>query len=130
MSASPPTGDSPNLSSAAAVHAVVRHAVGQHGSAHVDTWYVRCDQYVVAAVTTEPPALRLVVKLEQQGCRAVAVLSPMVSNMSGHSAGPRFLAPGAWLFAHAAASSMSGGQSAGATAAALVTAGAPGVVRA
>ncbi len=59
----------PSLSSEAAVRAVVRQALGSRVRVQLATWYLRRDTYVVAAVTTERPTLRLVVKLEQPGER-------------------------------------------------------------
>jgi aminoglycoside phosphotransferase (APT) family kinase protein len=49
------------------VRAVVRDAVGQRTEVRVDEWFVRDDDYVVVALDTLRPALRLVVKLEVAG---------------------------------------------------------------
>jgi len=76
-----PLSDSgvPSLSSASAVREVVRHALGWHVRVQVDTWYVRRDNYVVAAVTIERPSLRLVVKLERPGERPNRHLAVMAT---------------------------------------------------
>jgi Ser/Thr protein kinase RdoA (MazF antagonist) len=60
---------SPSLSSETAVIEVVRQAVGAHASVRVHDWHVRRDNYVVASVETQQPALRLIVKLEVPGER-------------------------------------------------------------
>jgi len=59
----------PSLSSESAVRDVVRQALGSGVRVQLDASYVRRDNYVVAAVTTEHPSLHLVVKLEQPGER-------------------------------------------------------------
>jgi Ser/Thr protein kinase RdoA (MazF antagonist) len=57
------------LSSEAAIGDVVRGAIGARATVRVTEWHVRRDNYVVVAVETEHPALRLIVKLEEPGER-------------------------------------------------------------
>ena len=57
------------LSSEAAIREVVRHALGARVAVHITDWHVRRDNYVVVAVETERPAMRLIVKLEEPGER-------------------------------------------------------------
>jgi hypothetical protein len=65
----PLTSGTPSLSSETAVIEVVRHVVGTHTVVRVNHWHVRRENYVVASVATQQPALRLIVKLEVPGER-------------------------------------------------------------
>lgn len=89
----PSAASVPSLSSEMAVCAVVREALGSRASARVDTWYVRRPNYVVAAVTTQRPALRLVVKLEQPGERPnrhLAAMAAIAQLVRGRTTVPTF----------------------------------------
>ncbi|MDQ6673905.1 MAG: phosphotransferase [Chloroflexota bacterium] len=76
--------DFPPLCSEQAVTLVVRGVVGNQLGVHVSEWHVRRENYVVACVEAEPPAMRLIVKLEIPGERpnrhfdTMAALSEMV----------------------------------------------------
>jgi Ser/Thr protein kinase RdoA (MazF antagonist) len=59
----------PPLASEAAIREVVRDVLGSRVSVRVDQWHKRSDNYVVAAVETRRPAMRLIVKLEVPGER-------------------------------------------------------------
>src|SRR5260221_13568822 len=79
----PLTSGTPSLSSEAAVIEVVRHVVGTRTVIRVNHWHVRRENYVVASVETQQPALRLIVKLEVPGERpnrhlhAMAAITPL-----------------------------------------------------
>lgn len=57
----------------------MRHVLGANASVRVSEWYVRRSNYVIAAVETEHPAWRLVVKLEHPGERPQRHLEVMAT---------------------------------------------------
>jgi Ser/Thr protein kinase RdoA (MazF antagonist) len=59
----------PPLASEAAIREVVRDVLGSRALVRAEEWHTRGDNYVVATVETQRPAMRLVVKLEVPGER-------------------------------------------------------------
>jgi aminoglycoside phosphotransferase (APT) family kinase protein len=75
----PFTSGTPSLSSETALIEVVRHVVGAQAAVRVNHWHVRRQNYVVASVETQEPALRLIVKLEVPGERPNRHLDTMAA---------------------------------------------------
>ncbi len=75
----PLTSGTPSLSSETAVIEVVRQVVGTRTVIRVNHWHVRRENYVVASVETQQPALRLIVKLEVPGERPNRHLDAMAA---------------------------------------------------
>src|SRR5437899_1826065 len=75
----PLTSGAPSLSSEKALIEVVRHVVGSRTVVRVNHWHVRRENYVVASVATQQPALRLIVKLEVTGERPNRHLDAMAA---------------------------------------------------
>ena len=69
----------PSSSSETALIEVVRHVVGTHTVVRVNHWHVRREDYVVASVETQQPALRLIVKMEVPGERPNRHLDAMAA---------------------------------------------------
>ena len=76
------------LSSEAAIGDVVRGVIGARAAVRITEWHVRQANYVVVAVETEHPTLRLIVKLETPGERpnrhfdAMAAIAQLVRSQT------------------------------------------------
>jgi len=83
--------DVPLLPSGEAVLAVVRRALSRGRlSAYVTDWYVRRDNYVVAAVACESPSVRLIVKLEMRTNRHLDVMATIARIVRAQTSAPTF----------------------------------------
>src|SRR6185503_17307407 len=79
MSPESPSSPQHRLATEDSVAEVVREALGSRTIVHLNEWYVRRHNYVVASVETTRPSLRLVVKLEIPGERPNRHLDSMAA---------------------------------------------------
>ncbi|MBV9581380.1 MAG: aminoglycoside phosphotransferase family protein [Chloroflexi bacterium] len=87
------TSGFPALPTEDAVIGVVRHALRRQLRARVTAWYVRQDNYVVAAVACQSPTAQLIVKLEVPGQRPnrhLDVMATIARLVRRHTTAPTF----------------------------------------
>ena len=81
------------LASEAAIAEVLRDVLGTHTAVQVHDWHKRSENYIVASIETQRPAMRLIVKLEEPGERpnrhfdAMAAIAQLVRS---HTSVPTF----------------------------------------